>query len=230
MWRARSRISNESRSDVLAEFPREHPYRSVVETPARFASDLGGDLPPFALARLHGAWTRGVTELVRGEADLVDFLVDRVRAHGGEAKLGERASHIAARFGKATGVRIEGDDGVTGVQFVVTDQTSSSLLELASDFRPSRRALDARPARRGAASRGFVTSFLVRDEGAPDTARHRGVPAAGRQGSSRRVVHLQKSPDGSPVPGTTLLVAETFVGPRSASTRSTSRAMPALRL
>jgi hypothetical protein len=197
--------------DILAEFPREHPYRAIALTPATFASDLGTSLPPFAFARLHGAWTRGVAELARGEADLVDFLVDRVHAHGGETKLGGRASHITTRYGRATGVRIDGDDEVTGVQFVATDLTSTGLLELAADFRPSRRALDARPRVEIEAQR-FVTSILVRNEGVP-------VPLATEAfllpdaGQHRPLVHLHRAAIPSPVPGTTLLVAETLVGP-----------------
>ena len=197
--------------DLLADFAREHPYRAVVETPARFAGALGTELPPFAVARLHGAWTRGVLELARGEAELTEFLVDRVRAHGGEVKLRERASHVAVRRGRVSGVRIPGDLDMTGVQFVVTDLTSTELLELASDFRPSRRALDARPALSVEASR-FVTSFVVRDEGIPSPLGVEAflLPAAGPS------IHLQKSPAPSPLAGTTLLVAETLVSTKTA--------------
>ena len=194
---------------LLGEFPREHPYRRVVEITARFASDLAGPLPPFATARLHGAWTRGVQELARGEADLVEFLLDRVRAHGGEAKLSSRASEVIARFGRATAVRVDGEDEVTGVQFVVTDQSSASLLSLATAFRPSRRALDSRARLDVRASR-FVTSFVVRDEGVP-------VPLGAEafllpQSSAKPVVRLQRAATTSPVPGTTLLIAEMLVG------------------
>src|SRR6516225_56921 len=55
---------------LLAEFPRDHDYRAIVDVPARFASHAA-DLPEFALARLHGAWTRGVFRLAGGEEDLV---------------------------------------------------------------------------------------------------------------------------------------------------------------
>src|SRR5215472_15705515 len=34
--------------EFLAEFPRDHDYRTIVLTPARFASDLAGEPPPFA--------------------------------------------------------------------------------------------------------------------------------------------------------------------------------------
>jgi hypothetical protein len=196
--------------DALADFPRAHPYRAVVETPALFATDLSTTLPAFAVARLHGAWTRGLSELGRGEADLTDFLVDRVHAHGGEAKLTSRASSVVARFGRAVGVHVDGEDEVTGVQFVVTDQTSSGLLDIASEYRPSRRTLDAR-ARAEVDVERFVTSILVKNEGLPAPLASEAflLPAAG---ATTPVVHLQKSTAVSPVPDTTLLVAETFVG------------------
>src|SRR5579864_5160827 len=47
---------------LLAEFPRDHDYRGIVDVPARFASH-SVDLPEFAVARLHAAWTRGVAAL-----------------------------------------------------------------------------------------------------------------------------------------------------------------------
>jgi hypothetical protein len=96
------------------------------------------------------------------------------------------------------------------VQFVVTDQTSSSLLELASDFRPSRRALDARTGV-GAATGRFVTSLVVRDEGIPAPLAVESFLLPGNARRGLPVVHLQKAPVQSPVPGTTLLVAETLV-------------------
>jgi hypothetical protein len=63
----------------LAEFPRDHDYRAIVEVPAEFASHQVR-LPAFAVARLHGAWTRGLVRMPRGEEEIVDFLADRVSA------------------------------------------------------------------------------------------------------------------------------------------------------
>jgi phytoene dehydrogenase-like protein len=104
----------------LAEFPRDHDYRAIVEVPADFASHEVR-LPAFAVARLHGAWTRGLVRLPRGEEDVVEFLEGRVRAHGGETKLSGRVERIAQKRGKVSAVTIDGDETMTGVQFVVTD-------------------------------------------------------------------------------------------------------------
>ncbi|MEO7111413.1 MAG: NAD(P)-binding protein, partial [Polyangiaceae bacterium] len=100
---------HEAPADLLAEFPREHPYRTVAEVPARFSSDAYPPLSSLALARLSGAWTRGVMELARGEEELVDFLVERITAHGGAVELGDRAVAIVHGGGKVRGVLIDGD-------------------------------------------------------------------------------------------------------------------------
>ncbi len=209
-------------TDFLAEFPRGHDYREVVTTPARFATDLAiADLPPFALARLHGAWTRGVGRIARGETELIEFLVERIRSHGGETKLGDRATSIEAPRGKVTGLHIDGDEAVTGVQFVVSDMPAQQLLELAPSFRPSRRAQAGMP-ELWAPEQRFVVSMLVRDDGVPaplaaesflipDTAP--GAAEGGGSGRAAPVVHLQRL-DGVTGDGTTLLVAEALLSER----------------
>jgi hypothetical protein len=196
--------------DFLAEFPRDHAYRTIVEVPARFASDLATDLPPFAVARLHGAWTRGVVRLARGEVELVDFLLERVRAHGGDAKMNERAASVVVRHGRVAGVRVDGDEETTGVEFIVTDLPTRALLDLAPGYKASRRVLEGLP-RVVVADQRFVVSLVVQDEGLP-------VPLATESfllpspKTRRPTVHLQKLSGGSGVAGTTLLVAEAFLG------------------
>jgi phytoene dehydrogenase-like protein len=201
--------------DFFAEFPREHDYRAVVETPARFASDLATELPPFALARLHGAWTRGVVRLPRGESELVDFLVERVRAHGGETKLSERASSIVAPRGRVTGVYVDGEESVTGVQFVVSDLPSQAVLDLVPSYRASRRASAGMPDLSAPEER-FVVSLVVKTEGVPEALGVESflLPAKEGETSRRPVVHLQRLDGLSSVPGTTLLVAEALLSER----------------
>jgi phytoene dehydrogenase-like protein len=194
-------------SDFLAEFPREHPFRSVVTTPARFASDLADEMPLFALARLHGAWTRGVNHLAGGEDELVDFLLERVRAHGGDTRLADRASGLVHKGGKVRGVHIDGDEAPVGVTFVVSDLPTAPVLDLARDFVVS--ASDAAPSLSVAENR-FVVSLVVRPEGVPRPLATESfmLPASGME------VHLQKAPGAAP--GTVLLVAEAIL-PEGAS-------------
>ena len=194
-------------SDLLAELPRDHPFRDVVTTPARFACDLGGELPPFALARLHGAWTRGVNHLAGGEDELVDFLLERVRAHGGDTRLADRASGLVHKGGKVRGVHIDGDEVPVGVTFVVSDLPSGPVLDLARDFVPPRS--DQAPSLSVGENR-FVLSLVVRPEGVPRPLATESflLPAKGS------AVHLQQASGAAP--GTVLLVAEAIL-PEGAS-------------
>jgi len=195
---------------LLTEFPRDHDYRAIVDVPVRFGS-YAADIPEFAVARLHGAWTRGVVRLQGGEKELVDFLLERVRAHGGEAHIGDRASRIEHKRGRVSGIVVDGDDASTGVEFVVTDHTARALLDLANDFEPARRALTALPYL-VATERRLVVSMVVRDEGLPArlgdeafliaSGRRRGADAASP------LVHLQRVREPCGIAGATLLVAE----------------------
>jgi len=198
---------------LLAEFPRDHDYRAIVDVPARFASH-SDDLPEFAVARLHGAWTRGISRLASGEDELVDFLAERVRAHGGETRLSERAVRVVHKRGRVSGVVIDGDDTPTGVGFIATDHTTRALLDLTSDFDPPRRALVALPHLLPAEWR-FVVSVVVRDEGVPAALADEAFLLAGwpHRGLDpfTPLVHLQRHREPCGIPGATLLVAEAAI-------------------
>jgi putative NAD(P)-binding protein len=195
---------------LLAEFPRDHEYRAIVDVPTRFASHAV-DLPDFAVARLHGAWTRGVARLRGGEQEVVDFLLERLRAHGGEARVDERAARLVHKRGRVTGIVVDGDEEPTGVGFVVTDHPTRSLLDLTSDFDPPRRALAALPHLLAAEWR-FVVSIVVRNEGLPEPLGGESFllsawPRRGHEGP-RPLVHLQRASRPCGIDGATLLVAE----------------------
>lgn len=193
-------------SDFLAEFPREHAFRSVVTTPARFACDLADDVPPFALARLHGAWTRGVSHLAGGEDELIDFLLERVRAHGGDTRLADRAAGLVHKGGKVRGVHIDGDEAPVGVTFVVSDLPTTPVLDLARDFVSPR---DEKAPSLSVGENRFVVSLVVRPEGVPRPLATEAflLPAKGM------IVHLQKAPGAAA--GTVLLVAEALLPERA---------------
>jgi len=185
--------------DLLAELARDHPFRDVVTTSARFGSDLAEGVPPFALARLHGAWTRGVSRLAGGEDELVDFFLERVRAHGGDTRPADRAASLVHKGGKVRGVHVDGDEAPVGVTFVVSDLPGAKVLDLAASF-PVPRS-DKAPAVEQAEHR-FVVSLVVRPEGIPAPLATESflLPKKGP------AVHLQRVPGA--VPGTQLLVAE----------------------
>jgi phytoene dehydrogenase-like protein len=191
----------ETNQDFLAEFPREHGFRSVVTTPARFACDLAEDVPTFALARLHGAWTRGVSHLAGGEDELVEFLLERVRAHGGDTRLADRASSLVHKGGKVRGVHVDGDEVPLGVTFVVSDLPAAALLELAPGFHVRN---DKGPSLDVAEQR-FVVSIVARPAGVPRPL----ATEAFILTKDGRAVHIQKAPGAAK--DTVLLVAEALL-------------------
>jgi hypothetical protein len=200
---------DETASAFLAELPRDHAYRTIVDTPARFASHACA-LPAFAVARLHGAWTRAPSRLVRGEDELTEFLLERVRAHGGETHLADRAVAITHRGGRATGVVVDGDEEPTGVQFIVADLPIHGVLDLAIGYAPPRRAVASLP-RLAAGEQRFVVSIVARDEGIPEPLAGESflLPSLAAHDPARPAVHLQRF--ASSVKGATLLVAEALL-------------------
>ncbi len=196
---------------LMVEFPRDHDYRSIVEVTARFTS-YAVDLPEFALARLHGAWTRVVFGLARGEQDLVDVLLDRVRAHGGEARLTDRALRILHKRGRVAGILLDGDDAPTGVEYVVTDRPSRELLDLTSDFDLhgvcSERSRSCSPP-----SRDLLCPWWCARKPSPSRWRTRSFllpvwPIESGLRDDTPLVHLQRSRAPCSVDGAVLLVAE----------------------
>ena len=204
------RLDGTPATPLLAEFPRDHDYRAIVDVPVRFASHAV-ELPEFAIARLHAAWTRGVTRAAHGEDELLDFLAERVTAHGGEVRFNDRVARVAHKRGRVSGVLVDGDEEITGVGFVVTDHTTRALLDLTSDFDPPRRALAAVPHLVPAEWR-FVVSLVVRDEGIPGPLGDEAflIPSWPQRGPTglAPLVHLQRRRGPCGIDGATLLVAE----------------------
>lgn len=211
----------EGSPDVLGDLPPYHPYRAVVDASVAFASDLAAQrrpLPPFAAARLHAAWTRGVVAFAGGEDELVQFLVDRITAHGGIVALDERVERVAAGRDGVQGVFLEGDTTRTGCQFLLTTETGEDLAALSSGAGVSGRAQRSWPRLAPALGR-FVLSLVVRREGVPDPLGAESIAFGQPPGSPpdprRPTLRLQRtdrmSAPGAPPPEHVLLVAETLL-------------------
>lgn len=198
----------ESDADLLSDFPRGHFYRRLVRASVLFGTHLSAVPPPFAVARLHGAWTRGLARLPRGETDLESFLVERIESHGGQCLLGERVSSLHLRRGVAAGVVIEGDDQPTGAEFILTDLDGENLAGLAGGQGIHKRALREWPRITSTVGR-FVTSIVVRDEGLPTPLGPEVllfVPESAWAGAQRPpVLHMVRMSTGA---GTSTLVVE----------------------
>ncbi|MDI1447337.1 phytoene dehydrogenase [Polyangium sp. 6x1] len=227
-------VRAEPDADLLVELPRGHFFRQVVTSSVSFATDLATLPPPFAVARLHGAWTRGLYTLPGGEDELEQFLVDRIAAHGGRCMLSARARALHLRRGSAAGVIVDGDEGPTGASFVISDLDGEGLAALSGGEGIHKRAQREWPRITSSVGR-FVVSLVVRDEGLPaplgvesfvlpgdrPALRNaaRTAPAAGPRSSAppgalRPVIHLERHVMPG-VRGESLLVAEVLLPDRS---------------
>jgi len=202
-------VRAEADADLLSEFPPSHLYRQLALATALFASDLSALPPPFAVARLHGAWTRGPLALPGGEEELESLLLDRIRAHGGRIDLEARAASLHLRRGGLAGVTLDGDREPTGAAFVVSDLDGESLAALSRGEGVHRRAQREWPRVTSGVGR-FVVSIVVRREGVPRPLADEAffVPSGGRP-----VLHVQRGPTarGS---AEVLLVAELLLADR----------------
>jgi phytoene dehydrogenase-like protein len=213
-------MGGESQQDLLGKFPAGHPYRALVTLPASFAANCAGpgeQLPPFALARLHGAWTRGILALRRGEDELSEFLIERIEAHGGQCRLAHRASRIVVRRGAVAGVMEEGEEEPTGAGAVVCEMSGERVADLADGEGITQRARRDWPRLTATVGR-FVVSLAVRTVGLPEPLGGESffIPAdAGHPDPRRPTVHVQRQRLEDPdTPGRTLLVAEALLPTR----------------
>lgn len=218
-------LSGAGRDVLLGKFPAGHPYRDIALLPALFATNLesASALPPFALARLHGAWTRGIQALEGGEDELEAFLVERIQAHGGICKLDQRATSIVVRHGAAHGVIEDGEEDVTGADNILSDQPGEVIAELSGGDGITKAARREWPRLTIAAGR-FVVSLVVDHEGLPSPLGEEAFIVPHRRGPPdprRPVIHLQRLPaqvEGESRPDAALLVAEILLPKRGTLT------------
>lgn len=162
--------TDETRHQLLDRMPSGHDFGKVLLLPALFAAHLGMDeseLPPFAVARLHGSWTRGIHSLAGGEAELEDFLVERITAHGGACRLRDRAVRIIVRRGKAVGVMEDGEDDMTGADAVVSNWMGEAIADLTGGEGVTKKATESWPRIEAVGGR-FVVNLVVRRRGLPE--------------------------------------------------------------
>ncbi|MFO0568492.1 MAG: hypothetical protein U0263_22715 [Polyangiaceae bacterium] len=187
-------------TDLLGKFPVGHPYREIVTLPSLFAQSsfsAGDYLPPLALARLHGSWTRGIQSLERGEDELEEFLLERIEAHGGECRLAQRATSVVVRMGRIVGVLEDGEEEMTGADALVTDLSGEAVADLSRGDGITPAARRDWPRLTAAAGR-FVVSLVVRRTALPDPLGEEAflVP---RMGRARTRAGLQSTSNGSTV-------------------------------
>ncbi len=210
--------------DLLARFPLGHAYRPVVDLSAQFASHLANHPdapPPLSVARLHGAWTRGLLALERGEDELTEFLVERIEAHGGTCRLDSRATTIVLNRGRVAGVIEDGDEHPIGTARVISDRSGEEIADLSGGEGVLSSAKRRWPKVSAAAGR-YVASLLVHSDGLPQSLSAESFIVPTRPGlydPRRPTVHLQRVAGSANTQGTVasdceLLVAELLLPAR----------------
>lgn len=205
--------------DVLGKFPVGHVYRDVVLLPAVFATDLAvppEQLPALATARLHGAWTRGVSAMEQGEDELAEFLIERIEAHGGECRLDRSATRILVDRGRVAAVVEDGEDDPTGADSVIADSSGEIVADLARGDGITKRALTDWP-RLSATVGRFVVAMAVKRSGLPDALGQESfvLPLSGAKQNPRHpVVHLQRLDAMAEAPDESVLAAEMLLSTR----------------
>ncbi len=155
---------------LMGDFPPNHPYVHMVSHTAQFASHLSPGarpLHPFAIARLHGAWTRGLFGVPDGEDEVVDFVADRITALGGDVMFHERAVALNVAQRGDHELVLDGQLSCVGATFIVTDEPGETLAQLAHGQGLLRGAQQKWPLLSSRAAR-FVLSIVVRPEALPE--------------------------------------------------------------
>jgi phytoene dehydrogenase-like protein len=209
-------FANETLRVLLDKLPGGHVYRSAAFLPAAFACDWAhaeGDLPVLGAARLWHDFVRHGLDFEGGEDGFEDFLVQRIRAHGGSCELSEKAEGFAFRRGRVAGVVLGGGEETIGADCVLTSLDGRALVELSEG-----RGLSPRYARWPALEPTlgrFVVSAQVRRGGLPEPLAIEAMvlPGADVRGVQRPALHVQRLPaeTASPEAGTEQLLAEALV-------------------
>ncbi|MFO0678055.1 MAG: hypothetical protein U0169_16085 [Polyangiaceae bacterium] len=110
--------------------------RRAMEVYVSFASHLRSQVPPVAFLRLAAAVRQGTVEVQGGEAGLVDFLVERARAHGADVKLDAKLVEVVHERGRVTKVILDDGTAPAGADYVVTDLGARELALHASSVDP----------------------------------------------------------------------------------------------
>jgi len=217
----------EPHADLLAEFTPDHPYRHVVRASTRFATNLATPSPAFAVARLHGSWTRGLIEVKGGEAGLTQMLLDRIETNGGMHLLHDRVASLEVRRGQVAHVLLDGDDAPVGAGWVVSDLAGEELAALAGGDGVSKKAQREWP--RVVPSTGrFVVSVVARRRALPEPLGKEFIVLP-REGERAEPIHVQRS-SAVGIEGAELLVAELLRAERDPLHRHQVRAEVVRRL
>jgi hypothetical protein len=212
-WLGALPFASESLRGLLDKLPGGHIYREAAFLPAVFLGDWGcpeGELPLLGAARLQHDFMRHGLSFEGGADGFEDFLVQRIRAHGGRCELNERADGFTFRRGRVSGVVMGGGEETIGADQVVTGLDGRALVEL-SEGRGLSPSYARWPELKPTLGR-FVVSCWVRGAGLPEPLGHEAMvlPGPDVRGAPRPPLHVQRLRDEAD-PSVEQLVAEVLV-------------------
>jgi phytoene dehydrogenase-like protein len=187
-------------------------FARAVRTTAAFSTNVAEleSLPPFALARLHGSWVRGMRGLPSGEFDVERLLVERIEASGGTCRLDSQVESIFTKRGAVNAVLERDEEEPVGAGTVIFDGPGEDLTRLTAGHGVTKRARRDWPRLRAASGR-FLLNAVVRDAGVPEALAPETFLLASDDDDSAPAVHLRRMKPVGGAPGSTLLVAETLL-------------------
>lgn len=116
---------------LFGDLPPEHPFRVAFRGQVRWASDLdNSESSPLQLVRLHASWAQGTMAIDGGLEGLKELILDRISTHSGDVRQDLTAERIATRRGRVAGVRMAGQEEITGCNFVLMGADAHHLSQL----------------------------------------------------------------------------------------------------
>lgn len=161
---------SKTRGDVplFGELAEDHPFRLAVRGQVKWASDLDdADVSPLDLVRLHAAWSKGTMAIDGGLEGLKELVLDRISTHSGDVRHDLGADRIAVRRGRVAGVRMVGQDEVTGCNFVVMGADAHHLPRLVDTAELGRKFFERLEEVQPAFMR-YTLNLVVRSEVVPE--------------------------------------------------------------
>jgi hypothetical protein len=179
-------------------------YGQVVLRSAQQLSNVYPQRSAMAVRRLHGFWMRGCQTMELGEDGLVDIFCDRIRAQGGDVRLGERAIAIRGSGRRLNQLSFGDAQLQIGFDALITSQSVLALRELL----PQNLAQLLSPVTQQVpTAERFVLSLVVQSSSIPSRVPHAAFLESGD--SDLGTLFVQREP--GRVAGTTLLAVEAHV-------------------
>jgi glycine/D-amino acid oxidase-like deaminating enzyme len=196
-WLAALPFKGETLRVLLDKLPGGHIYREAAFLPAVFGcdwADADTELPLLGAARLWHDFVRHGLYFEGGEDGFEDFLVQRIRAHGGRCELSERADGFTFRRGRVAGVVTSGGEETIGADTVLTGLDGRALVEL-SEGRGLSPSYARWPELKPALGR-FVVNCWVQSAGLPEPLGIEAMVLSGPdvRGAARPPLHVQRLP------------------------------------